>query len=139
MKTRIKKQPVRRSSFALAATAILVLILGTPPANAEEVPREYIYGAELMTPNERDAYRQGLQQAPTDEARGQYRLGRRIGRGRFRGRRRIRLRSVDIGPCTGPYGGARAFQRSVVEGGEGADRRSRAPGGGGVLGHDSVL
>ena len=73
MKTRIKKQPVRRSSFALAATAILVLILATPPANAEEVPREYIYGAELMTPNERDAYRQGLQQAPTDEARGQYR------------------------------------------------------------------
>ena len=73
MKTRIKIQPVRRSSFALAATAILVLILGTPPANAEEVPREYIYGAELITPNERDAYRQGLQQAPTDEARGQYR------------------------------------------------------------------
>ena len=73
MKTRIKKVPKRRPSLTLAAAAILLSMLGAQPASAEEVPREYIYGAELMTPQERDAYRQGLQQAPTDEARGQYR------------------------------------------------------------------
>ena len=73
MKTRIKKVPMRRSSLTLAAAAILLSMLGAQPAHAEEAPREYIYGAELMTPQERDAYRQGLQQAPTDEARGQYR------------------------------------------------------------------
>ena len=73
MKTRIKKVPMRRSSLTLAGAAILLSMLGTQPANAEEAPREYIYGAELMTPQERDAYRQGLQQAPTYEASGQYR------------------------------------------------------------------
>ena len=73
MKTGIRKVPMHRSSLALAAAAILLSMLGAQPANAEEVPREYIYGAELMTSQERDAYRHGLQQAPTDEARGEYR------------------------------------------------------------------
>ena len=72
MSARIGKVPMHRLSLAVAAF-ILVPILFTLPAKAEEAPREYIYGAELMTPKERDAYRQGLQQAPTDEARGQYR------------------------------------------------------------------
>ncbi len=61
-------------------TALLLLLFvsqGSSLAHAGEsgrpVDREYIYGAELMTPKERDAYRQGLQQAPTDEARGEYR------------------------------------------------------------------
>lgn len=68
-----KLYSVRRSSLAWAAAAILIMMPGAGPANAEEVPREYIYGAELMTPKERDAYRQGLQQAPTEDARGEYR------------------------------------------------------------------
>ncbi len=65
--------PVRRSSLAWAAVAVLIMMFGAGAASAEEVAREYIYGAELMTPKERDAYRRGLQQASTDEARGEYR------------------------------------------------------------------
>lgn len=55
----------------LTVLVLSTLLLALPIQAAEE--REYIYGAELMTPKERDAYRQGLQQAPTDEARGEYR------------------------------------------------------------------
>ncbi len=55
----------------LLTLALSTLLQALPIQAAEE--REYIYGAELMTPKERDAYRQGLQQAPTDEARGEYR------------------------------------------------------------------
>ncbi len=55
----------------LLPLALSALLLGSPLDAAEE--REYIYGAELMTPKERDAYRQGLRQAPSDEARSQYR------------------------------------------------------------------
>ncbi len=55
----------------LLAVSLSALLLASPLNAAED--REYIYGAELMTPMERDAYRQGLQQAPTDEARGEYR------------------------------------------------------------------
>lgn len=50
---------------------LLCAFLLVPPVVAEE--REYIYGAELMTPKERNAYRRSLQQAPNDEARGGYR------------------------------------------------------------------
>ena len=50
---------------------LLCAFLLVPPVVAEE--REYIYGAELMTPKERDTYRRNLQQAPNDEARGGYR------------------------------------------------------------------
>lgn len=56
-----------RPAFLIAA----VLCLASSVGFAEE--REYIYGAELMTPKERDAYRQSLQQAPSDEARSDYR------------------------------------------------------------------
>lgn len=55
----------------LYSLVLSVLLFASLPTSAEE--REYIYGAELMTPKERDAYRQSLQQAPTDEARGEYR------------------------------------------------------------------
>ena len=48
--------------------AVLASII---PAAAEE--REYIYGAELMSPKERDAYRHGLQSASGEESKGQYR------------------------------------------------------------------
>ncbi len=44
------------------------------PGQASELPeREYIYGAELMTPKERDAYRAGVGRAGNDSARGEYR------------------------------------------------------------------
>jgi hypothetical protein len=50
---------------------LLPLVLCTfflvPPVVAEE--REYIYGAELMTPKERDVYRRSIQQENNDEAR----------------------------------------------------------------------
>lgn len=69
----ITKVKWTRASLVLATAAVAASILGASPAIAEEVPREYIYGAELMTPKERDAYRQGLQKAQTDEARGEYR------------------------------------------------------------------
>lgn len=52
-------------------SALVCIFLLVPPVAAEE--REYIYGAELMTPKERDAYRRSLQQAPNDEARSGYR------------------------------------------------------------------
>ena len=55
----------------LLASVALALLLVAATANADE--REYIYGAELMSPKERDAYRRGLKDAPGDEARGQYR------------------------------------------------------------------
>ncbi len=42
-----------------------------PAAGANE--REYIYGAELMTPRERDAYRRGLGAEQGDDARHQFR------------------------------------------------------------------
>ncbi len=35
--------------------------------------REYIYGAELMSAKERDAYRRGLSEAPSEEARAEQR------------------------------------------------------------------
>lgn len=50
---------------------LLCALLLVPPVVAEE--RQYIYGAELMTPKERDTYRRSLQQAPNDEARDGYR------------------------------------------------------------------
>jgi hypothetical protein len=62
-----------RFPSALLAAATLMTFLFAAPASADETPREYIYGAELMTPAERDNYRNSLQQAPTDEARGEYR------------------------------------------------------------------
>lgn len=68
MDTRLMKRNLSPYALILALS-----ILGALPVNAEEAQREYIYGAELMTPRERDTYRHGLQQAPTDEARGEYR------------------------------------------------------------------
>ena len=61
--------------------ARLLLVLGASmlvslpyvQAGAAETEREYIYGAELMTPQERDAYRRGLQRAPEGSARDGYR------------------------------------------------------------------
>lgn len=51
------------------------LACGTANADPAAGPagREYIYGAELMTPQERDAYRAGIERAGDDAARGQYR------------------------------------------------------------------
>lgn len=77
MKTGTKRKSMHRSSLALAAAAALISALGAQSVTAEEVPREYIYGAELMTPQERDTYRRNLQQAPSEDVRSQYRLRHR--------------------------------------------------------------
>ncbi len=58
-------------AFALCLAASLALAAAHGAALAAE--REYIYGAELMTPQERDAYRAGIGRAGDDAARGQYR------------------------------------------------------------------
>jgi hypothetical protein len=59
------------------------------PATAEE--REYIYGAELMSASEREAYRRGLTSASGEEARGQYRQ-----RHRERLQKRAQQRGVQL-------------------------------------------
>ena len=69
---------------------MLAAVLGNAiPAAAEE--REYIYGAELMSPRERDAYRQGLQSASGEESKGQYRQ-----RHRDRLQKRAQQRGVQL-------------------------------------------
>lgn len=56
----------------LSAIALAVTLIA--PGQASELPeREYIYGAELMTPKEREDYRARLGRAKGDEARGEYR------------------------------------------------------------------
>ena len=70
--------------FMLAAVLASVI-----PAASEE--REYIYGAELMSPRERDAYRQGLQSASGEESKGQYRQ-----RHRDRLQKRAQQRGVQL-------------------------------------------
>ena len=72
MSERNEKSSVRQISLALAAS-ILISIVFAPSANAEEPSREYIYGAELMSPAERDVYRRDLKKSTSDEARAQYR------------------------------------------------------------------
>ncbi len=74
---------MRRPMFLLAA----MLIAGATVADE----REYIYGAELMKPGERDAYRRELQKAPDDEAREAYRQ-----RHRERLRERARQRGMTL-------------------------------------------
>lgn len=56
---------------SLAAMLLGALLLAAPTSQADE--REYIYGAELMSPAERDVYRRDLKKSTNDEARGQYR------------------------------------------------------------------
>ncbi len=55
----------------LISIALVALLLAISQANAAE--REFIYGAELMSPKERETYRQRLKSLPDHEARGQYR------------------------------------------------------------------
>ena len=69
--------------FMLAAVLASII-----PAAAEE--REYIYGAELMSPKERDAYRQGCNPRRARKA-GQYRQ-----RHRERLQKRAQQRGVQL-------------------------------------------
>lgn len=69
---------------------MVALLIANPQAMAEE--REYIYGAELMSPKERDTYRQGLQSASSDEAKEQYRQ-----RHRERLQKRAQQRGMQFG------------------------------------------
>ena len=54
--------PTRR---ALAALMLLGALAAAPAIGADP---EYIYGAELMTPQERERYRRDLRDAPSPEA-----------------------------------------------------------------------
>jgi len=63
----------------LRTSLLFTIMLCAGAAAAAE--REYIYGAELMTPREREAYRRDLDAAASDDARE-----------RFRERHRERLR-----------------------------------------------
>lgn len=70
--------------------SVFVLLLSTASSiQAEE--REYIYGAELMSPKERDSYRRGLKDSQSDEAKGEYRQ-----RHRERLQRRAQQRGVQL-------------------------------------------
>lgn len=51
--------------------ALGALLIAGAPAGATE--REYIYGAELMSAKERDAYRRGLAESQDDQARQRHR------------------------------------------------------------------
>lgn len=73
----------------LLIASLVALLTGAAPVAAEE--REYIYGAELMSPKERDAYRQGLQSASDEETKGQYRQ-----RHRERLQKRAQQRGVQL-------------------------------------------
>lgn len=59
---------------ALLPLAVCVYLVATPAVAADPAQqREYIYGAELMTAQEREAYRRRLSEAPTEEARAEHR------------------------------------------------------------------
>lgn len=49
------------------ALLLAALLLFAAAAPAQEVKRELIYGAEMMTRDEREAYRQSLQRAKGEE------------------------------------------------------------------------
>lgn len=54
---------VRRRRIAVLALAVAL----AAPADAQELKREVIYGAEMMTRAEREDYRQDLMRARTEE------------------------------------------------------------------------
>jgi hypothetical protein len=68
-----QEHPVR----ALLPLAVCVSLIAMPTVAAVAADpaekREYIYGAELMSAPERDAYRRGLGQAQSEEARAEHR------------------------------------------------------------------
>lgn len=68
--------PGPKVALIVLLAALFATFGGSAAHSAEPMPpqdREYIYGAELMTPQERDAYRAGLQQRKDAEGKGQYR------------------------------------------------------------------
>jgi hypothetical protein len=73
---------------ALAVLALLGGLAATPASPAE---REYIYGAELMTPQERERYRRDVRNSPSPEAQSKVRE-----RHRAQIRTRARERGVEL-------------------------------------------
>jgi len=67
-------------NLRMVVAALGVTLSGVAPAEPPE--RELIYGAELMAPEEREAYRREIEQAESKEG----------GEGRVRERHRERLR-----------------------------------------------
>jgi hypothetical protein len=71
--------------------AIAALLLCAVSAHAQPQQREYIYGAELMTPEEREQYRKDAQAAKDDRAKAGLRERHRV-----RLRERARERGVQL-------------------------------------------
>jgi len=84
----MRENPMRKN---VLATAMLVLALHDPVAAVEPIEREYIYGAELMTSKERDAYRANIERAGDETARQQYRQRHRERLQKRAGERRVEL------------------------------------------------
>ncbi len=75
---------------------LLLAALAGAAAAQQATPRELIYGAELMTPEEREQYRKSVNEATGDEARARVRAQHRE-----RVRERARQRGVGLRE---PYG-----------------------------------
>ena len=87
--------------------ALLVLFLAGAPmiaVSAAALEREYIYGAELMSAQERENYRRGLRQAENGEARDHY---RRQHRERLQQRAQQRGKQLDERGVVRPEGATR--------------------------------
>jgi hypothetical protein len=83
---------------------LLLLAALAGAAAAQQAPqRELIYGAELMTPQEREQYRKSINQAGGDEARARMRAQHRE-----RVRERARQRGVGLRE---PHGALQAAPR----------------------------
>jgi len=77
-------------SLRMVVAALGVMLSGVAPA--EPLERELIYGAELMAPEEREAYRREIEQAASKEG-GEARIRERQ---RERLRQRARSRGVEL-------------------------------------------
>ncbi|MGE5795080.1 MAG: hypothetical protein ACM36B_20450 [Bacteroidota bacterium] len=85
-----------RPRRAVAMLALLGVLAAAPAIAAE---REYIYGAELMTSQERERYRRDLRAAPSPEAEAKVRE-----RHRAQVRERARKRGVELVEPAGTVG-----------------------------------
>jgi hypothetical protein len=85
------------SRMRRAAVLLVLGALTAGPALAAE--REYVYGAELMTPQEREQYRRDLRAAPSPDAEAKVRE-----RHRSQIRERARKRGVELVEPAGTVG-----------------------------------
>jgi hypothetical protein len=89
--------PRERRMRRVVAAAVVLGALAVAPVLAAE--REYIYGAELMTPKEREQYRRDVRAAPSPDAEAKVRE-----RHRAQIRERARKRGVELVEPAGMVG-----------------------------------